>query len=516
LKHISIALKKILQVSFFAAFMISSLFLGEVSAIQTVAEYTAPDGFKVISYSYAWADLNKLKDVYSEIQKNFHGNEINLLKKIVIYPGNDPKGSNVAGRWYGTWTYIDDKPELKGNRYIEIYEGNEHNTIEKISRTLSHEYGHHFTYFYFFKYEQTDWDEWRKSDFATARGLKNSQNAGVKNVKYEWLVQEIAAEDYVQLFGSLTCKKSVHFRDISERLNEKNSTVQFSTDMYNYCPQENLEIPLASISNTIRAYWLRASGLNYYKGASPSQINVRLDRVESFKLGKTPSYEFSWDKSTDDKTSRLEYTLVWLEENRYGGLSSYPVKTVYDGEPLRAVVGAAANSNYYMWETIPRGIAYFVVYVKDEDGLITSSKMLAVDFTDQYNPDSVLIDNNSLIRENWFPPRVVVNSRQMYFGVPPIISKGRTLVPLRAIFEELGAEVEWDSQARSISAYKGNTELYLEIGSNMAFLNGEQIFIDVPPQIINGRTLVPLRLVSEALGAKVSWNSNLQLASIKQ
>lgn len=90
----------------------------------------------------------------------------------------------------------------------------------------------------------------------------------------------------------------------------------------------------------------------------------------------------------------------------------------------------------------------------------------------------------------------------------------RSLVPLRSIFEELGATVKWEQDSKKITAVKGTQEIILTIGSKHTSVNGKQVIIDVPAQVRNGRTLVPLRFVSEALGATVGWDNDLGIASI--
>lgn len=110
-------------------------------------------------------------------------------------------------------------------------------------------------------------------------------------------------------------------------------------------------------------------------------------------------------------------------------------------------------------------------------------------------------------------PRVVVNSQELVFDVPPVVEQGRTLVPLRAIFEALGAEVSWDSSTQTVTATKGGTEIKLVIGG-LAYKNGQPVELDVPARIVNDRTLVPVRFVSEALGARVNWDGKTQMATI--
>jgi beta-lactamase superfamily II metal-dependent hydrolase len=103
-------------------------------------------------------------------------------------------------------------------------------------------------------------------------------------------------------------------------------------------------------------------------------------------------------------------------------------------------------------------------------------------------------------------PTVVLNDRQLTFDVPPVIENGRTLVPLRTIFESLGAEVAWDGVTNTVTATRGDTAVKLQIGNATAYKNGLGVKLDVPAKLVQNRTMVPLRFVSEALGGSVSWD----------
>ncbi|WP_342543832.1 copper amine oxidase N-terminal domain-containing protein [Lysinibacillus sp. FSL K6-4013] len=92
----------------------------------------------------------------------------------------------------------------------------------------------------------------------------------------------------------------------------------------------------------------------------------------------------------------------------------------------------------------------------------------------------------------------------------------RTLVPLRSIFEELGATVIWNQNTKTISATKDTTNISLKLGTKTAVINGQAVSIDVPAQIRNGTTLLPLRFISEALGANVKWDNKTLTATIEQ
>jgi beta-lactamase superfamily II metal-dependent hydrolase len=110
-------------------------------------------------------------------------------------------------------------------------------------------------------------------------------------------------------------------------------------------------------------------------------------------------------------------------------------------------------------------------------------------------------------------PQVILDGQALSFDVPPVIESGRTLVPLRAIFEALGAGVQWDGETQTVTATKNDTEIVLVIGGG-AYKNGQPFTLDVPAKIIESRTMAPLRFVSEALGCQVSWDGNTQTISI--
>lgn len=95
-----------------------------------------------------------------------------------------------------------------------------------------------------------------------------------------------------------------------------------------------------------------------------------------------------------------------------------------------------------------------------------------------------------------------------------VLIDDRTLVPMRAIFEELNAKVNWDQETKTVIAIKNETEIQLTIGLNKALLNNKVLHLDVPPQLIDNSTLVPLRFISETLGASVKWNQEISQAEI--
>ena len=103
------------------------------------------------------------------------------------------------------------------------------------------------------------------------------------------------------------------------------------------------------------------------------------------------------------------------------------------------------------------------------------------------------------------PITVTVNSSRLLFDTDPVTESDRTLVPLRVIFESLGATVHWDDATQTAIAVKGDTEIRISVDNTEMLKNGEVVVLDVPARLIDNRTLVPVRAVSEGLNAQVDW-----------
>jgi len=109
---------------------------------------------------------------------------------------------------------------------------------------------------------------------------------------------------------------------------------------------------------------------------------------------------------------------------------------------------------------------------------------------------------------------VTVDGNVLDCAQPPVIVDGRTLVPVRAIFEALGMTVVWDDNLRKATGTKDGKEIELVIGDDAAYVDGLPVSLDVPAQIINGSTLVPARFVAEAAGCGVDWDAAAQTVMI--
>ncbi len=111
------------------------------------------------------------------------------------------------------------------------------------------------------------------------------------------------------------------------------------------------------------------------------------------------------------------------------------------------------------------------------------------------------------IHFDYKPISVKIDGKNVVFDQQPIIENGRTLVPIRGIFEALDATVGWDGTTQTVTAQRGDTSISLQIGSAKMYVNGEEKILDVPAKLVGGRTLVPARAVSEAFGCDVQWDA---------
>lgn len=108
--------------------------------------------------------------------------------------------------------------------------------------------------------------------------------------------------------------------------------------------------------------------------------------------------------------------------------------------------------------------------------------------------------------------RIIVNGNQVSFDQPPIERSGRVFVPLRGVFERLGASVVYDNG--TINATGDGHSIHLQIGSRAALVDGTPRQLDVAPFLVGERTLVPLRFISESLGANVAYDDTSRTVTI--
>jgi len=199
----------------------------------------------------------------------------------------------------------------------------------------------------------------------------------------------------------------------------------------------------------------------------------------------------------------------------------------------REFTGTTFGGGGYVWNrhTVPQGSRITIVVTppagyritwfraRTNDGILLNLKnptetTFNVIATDPNAMESfgVMVGVTQIVPEQ--PIEVLLNGVALEFDVPPMVVDSRTLVPLRAIFEALGAEVSWNASTQTITGTRAGTTIVLPIGSTTPTVNGQAIPIDVPGAVVNGRTLVPLRFVAESFGVNVNWNAENRLITI--
>lgn len=164
-----------------------------------------------------------------------------------------------------------------------------------------------------------------------------------------------------------------------------------------------------------------------------------------------------------------------------------------DGTKKQVLLQGTEHKQYHLYEVTPSYIVYNVYTGEYLDQFQGTYKMylstMRTEKIDHLNYES--------------PIRVYLNGRQLAFPQDPVTRNQRVLVPMRVIFEALGAKVNWDPASGDITAVRGTDSILIR--GETVYLNGERMMLDQPPIFLNQTTLVPIRFISQALGAEVTW-----------
>ena len=112
------------------------------------------------------------------------------------------------------------------------------------------------------------------------------------------------------------------------------------------------------------------------------------------------------------------------------------------------------------------------------------------------------------------PSYVAVGGKLLGFSVPPVTERDRILVPMRFLFEKLGAQVTWDPETLGATAEVNGQTVTFFIDQLTAWTGGEPAEMEVPARLIQDKTMVPLRFLSESLGYTVTWDEETRTASV--
>ena len=348
-------------------------------------------GFSVVSYSDKWTG-DKLIEVYEELLNNTHGEEMEYISEVIINPGGselDDENWIVAGTQSSeekTFYFYLDLPALipRSLEYaisptvsvIQLYNMDAYDTIAEAAPTIAHEYGHHYTIYYFLQ----DDDAAHDSGYYGLRGLEaygdkifNYDTASYYE-NYEWDIYELAAEDYVQLMGSPNAKLTQEFMDVQD-LRGTNSYEYEIIEPINAFPQKNIYIPLAD----------EIVGLSdFYYSFIEEESNVQVLESADFNLEiqkeSSKRYTITWTNICTDPGAL--YTLVCYDSN---GEFYRVVRTVWGDEEATAMIGKGptwTSGSYIRWwdDEIYKEDRIFRLYLTWPDGRMQASEPFHVDF----------------------------------------------------------------------------------------------------------------------------------------
>lgn len=166
------------------------------------------------------------------------------------------------------------------------------------------------------------------------------------------------------------------------------------------------------------------------------------------------------------------------------------------------------NGSLNVWE--------FMVTTTSADGkLIMNFHPNAIMFTAYGDAAKSYAESKYMVyRPMYSEVKVIVDGNEIVSDQSALLMNSRTMVPLRAIFEKLGAEVFWNDETKTVKAVKDGKEIELTIEMNHMRVGTEIVYLDVAPLLFNSRTLVPLRAVSEAFDCKVNWDGDTRTVTV--
>jgi len=199
--------------------------------------------------------------------------------------------------------------------------------------------------------------------------------------------------------------------------------------------------------------------------------------------------------------SNNTFTVTTTAEMRKSGYYTYLMIKNVNGKLIKRIrIDAGSASTYSLQKLgLPAGGYYFYLKTVNQYGGFAAS-------SHQFIP----------VRYETQQIGVFIEGKQQTYTQSPVNQNGNVLVPLRGIFESLGATVKWESSTKTVTATKGGTTVVLTIGSSTAYVNGKPVVLNAAAQLINGSTMVPIRFISEVFGGVVEWDKTTKSVIVFQ
>jgi len=290
----------------------------------------------------------------------------------------------------------------------------------------------------------------------------------------------------------------------------------------------------------IPKYFIEGDLIYYFK----DEDNKYSDIGRLFSLDMTTGLETQISKGTDSYGGKILVTseAIYTYKNPYlhamfWGMPSYRGEGPYAYERVNFQDISESVTSYKeaytksemeiidSFQQITRVDGYFVYgdfvyyeargdvyqYIRRDEDLYGSKFMNLVEL-DQDTYETDLSSYGRFVTESpsdkavFSNVKIKANGQLLTFDNPPVIIDGRTLAPVRKIFEAFGLQVGWQGDERIVTGESDDASVWLQIDNQLAFVNDAKVVLDVPGFIIDGRTYVPVRFIAESLGIKVGWD----------
>lgn len=303
------------------------------------------------------------------------------------------------------------------------------------------------------------------------------------------IINEFETEDPLTDIGYFNNKYYIKTQHYNKKAEYKN-TIYYSNDAVNWSIDEHInEIPmnngekntlifnqsylLTDISNTDYQYVLTDMSVLNNKNNEETSVKFEENQYNFYEV--IDNIYISYQKGQPETFKVSLDGVYWIDIN-------LPEFNKYE-----------EIQNYYWW--------------KDNLLFRTDDRLIEYDIVEIRN----LLNQNCSLDT----PYIKFNNNILSFETPPVIEDGSTLVPMRFLFEQMGADVEWNQATRTAKAKLNNTAVTFSIDDIKASVNNTSTTMDVPARLINDKTMVPLRFLSEEMGFDVTWDDASRTAIIE-
>ncbi len=319
-------------------------------------------------------------------------------------------------------------------------------------------------------------------------------------------------ETYSENNGSLKSLKSTKYE---AKLNQ-NSDTYFATSGRMRIPEGNYYFKISrngsKFSNEDYTFCVKFLGntYGYYEKEyndeprNANEITTNIEYIGNLNSSSDVDYYRTDIWNSNKFTIKMnvpegaKYTVVTYK-NENGTLKQLKSETFSSGTLTNFVSGST--------QEVSTGEYYFKVSSRNYSN---EDYSFLVETGNTYSKTNIVLEINN--------PYMLVNGQKVSIdgdrATAPVILNNRTMLPIRAVIESLGGSVIWNEAARGVNITLDNNNIYLTLDSALAYVNGEQKWLDVAPTSINGRTMLPIKFVMDNLGGSVIWNATTGTVTI--